>query len=69
MEVETWRDTVQFTAEGTYFDGYSMCELYPECVQQMKEQSRPTDIGNEISMLSSDTQKSPFTIDMCFLNS
>ena len=41
VEVETWRDTVQFTAEGTYFDGYSMCDLYPECVQQMKEQSRP----------------------------
>ena len=48
---------MQLAAEGTFFDGLSMVELYPECVTDMKKASQIDDSSEFVE-----------TIDVCFLN-
>ena len=57
LEQRTWHESVQLAAEGTFFDGLSMVELYPECVTDMKKASQIDDSSEFVE-----------TIDVCFLN-
>ena len=42
LEQKTWKNSVQITAEGTYFDGFSMAQLYPQCIVEAQSASQPS---------------------------
>ena len=37
LEVNTWKETVQFTAKSVFLDGIPIADIYPVCVDQVSE--------------------------------
>ena len=57
LEQKAWQDSIQITAEGTFFDGFSMAVLYPDCVHSVKSASNSDTPAIETR-----------TLDICFLS-